>query len=71
METNICDNNRCTYHRPLQDKYAGNQYVETVEDGEVVRVERHMYRPRSGGQEFFLCDVCHAAAQMVTGKACL
>lgn len=63
--TNICENERCTYHRPLTVKDAGAPYVDTVEDGERVRVERHLYRSRDGKRDFFLCDVCHAAVQMV------
>ncbi len=63
--TSICENEHCAYHRPLPVKDAGAPYVDTVEDGERVRVERHLYRSRDGKRDFFLCDVCHAAVQMV------
>ena len=65
MATNICENSRCTYHRHLPVKDAGAPYIDTIEDGERVRVERHLYRSRDGKRDFFLCDVCHAAVQMV------
>lgn len=65
MTTNICENERCTYHRPLPTKDAGAPYIDTIEDGERVRVERYLYRNYGGAREFFLCDVCHAAVQMV------
>jgi len=64
--TNICENERCTYHRPLPVKDAGAPYIDTIEDGERVRVERHLYISRDGSKrDFFLCDVCHAAVEMV------
>ena len=63
--TSICENERCSYHRPLPVKDAGAPYIDTMEDGERVRVERYLYRSRDGKRDFFLCDVCHAAVQMV------
>jgi hypothetical protein len=59
----ICANELCTYHRQLPAKDAGAPYIDTFDDGDIVRVERYLYRGRSG--DFFLCYVCHAAAQMV------
>ena len=63
--TSLCENEHCAYHRPLPVKDAGAPYVDTVEDGERVRVERYLYRSRDGKRDFFLCDICHAAVQMV------
>ena len=65
MATNICENERCTYHRPLFVKDAGALYIDTLEDGERMRVDRYLYRSHDGKRDFFLCDVCHAAVEMV------
>ena len=65
MATNICENERCMYHRPLFVKDAGALYIDTLEDGERMRVDRYLYRSHDGKRDFFLCDVCHAAVEMV------
>ena len=65
MATPICENKSCTYHRPIQAKNTRAPYIDTIENGERVRVGRHLYRSRDGKRDFFLCDVCHAAVQMV------
>lgn len=65
MATHICENERCAYHRRLIAKYAEAPYIDTIEDGERVRVDRHLYRSRDGKHDFFLCGVCNAAVEMV------
>lgn len=58
-------NNRCAHHCELLTNDAKTHYVYAVEDGERVLVERYLYRSRDGKREFFLCDICHAAVDMV------
>jgi hypothetical protein len=66
---NICDNPRCTYHRPLPARDAGAPYVDTYDDGQqIVRVTRYLYQSHDGRREFFLCDVCHDAVEMVLAQ---
>lgn len=65
MATNICENERCTYHHPLPVKDDWASYIDTMDGDERVRVERYLYRSRDGKRDFFLCDICHAAVQMV------
>lgn len=69
MTASICANVRCAYNRPTPSKGAGAPCIYIVEDGEQRRVDRHLYRDRDGNREFFLCDVCHGAVQMVVGSA--
>lgn len=66
MPPTICENELCAYHLPLPKKDAYASYVDTIEDGKPVRVERYLYRCRDGSRSFFLCDVCHGAVKMVT-----
>jgi hypothetical protein len=37
-------------------------------DGRVMDLRRHQYRSRQG-EIIFLCDICHSAVQMCTGRA--
>lgn len=69
--TNICENKRCTYHRPLKLRDAGAPYIDTMEDGERVRVERFLYtrRDQDGRHDFFLCDVCHEAVKIARNES--
>lgn len=61
----ICANQSCAYHQKLPVKDKRTHYVMMIEDGDVVCVNRHMYR--SNVTEFYLCDICHEAVQMVVG----
>ena len=65
MATNICDNERCTYHRIISDNDCGAPYIDVIEDGERVHVDRYPYRSIDGKRRIVLCDVCHAAVKMV------
>lgn len=64
----ICDNERCTYHQPIPERRAKAPSFEILEDGERVLVDRFLYRSRDGKRELFLCDVCHAAVQLVAAQ---
>lgn len=63
----ICENKICTYHIPLAISRSDDPYVNVFKDGGRVRVERHLYAKRDG-VKVFLCDVCHAAVEMVTAR---
>lgn len=66
--TNVCDNEKCSYHTRLLTSDARAPYVYVAEGDERVKVYRHIYRSLDSQHEFYLCDVCHAAAQMVRSK---
>ncbi len=67
--THICENSRCAHHVPLPASAATSSFayvtepLRTIEDTGVRRIERHLYRHRDGSP-YFLCEVCHAAAEM-------
>ena len=63
MKPSVCENKGCSYHKPISNVSA--PYVDMAENGEVRRVVRHLYRSKSSAHEFYLCDVCHNAVQMV------
>lgn len=58
----FCDNAQCEYHVKEQCKT-----LEVDDGGERKQVHRHLYVSFAFGRNFFLCDVCHAAVQMVVG----
>ena len=67
MTANICANPSCAYHEPIPVADTRTRYVYVMEGREMVKVDRILYRRRDGSHEFFLCDVCSAAVQMVAG----
>lgn len=67
--TNICDNQECSYNRKAPYSWKNYGYVDVMEGDDVVRVNRHLYKSNGPKEfEFYLCDVCHSAVQMVTNS---
>ncbi len=64
MITYLCHNEHCSNHIKLHTKNAADACIYVRTDGELERIERHMYRSPDGKNTFFLCDVCHAAVEM-------
>lgn len=60
----VCDNVSCTNHMPLPISVTDERYVTVIKDGELLQIKRHLYQ-RHDGTNFYLCDACHAAVEMV------
>jgi hypothetical protein len=65
---NICDNKICTYNEQVAFINSDAPYIDVVKGGKNIRVYRYLYKNSTGAVRFFLCDVCHAAVQMVIAK---
>lgn len=65
MRTYICENPKCRYHKPTPVNSEDDSYIDLYENGGFVRVKRHKYRSIVNRCDFYLCDTCHKAVQMV------
>jgi len=70
-----CANHECQHHRVLlpSDNMARFDVEETrMYPGGLAAcrrsLNRHLYRSTRSGFEFRLCDVCHAACEMLAGR---
>jgi hypothetical protein len=59
----VCENPLCSRNEPMPSSENLSSVV-LIEEGYRTLVNRHLYRCQPG-MEFWLCDVCHSAVQLV------
>lgn len=61
----VCGNPRCEFNKIEVTSKSQPDYVRLIYRNEVKDMHRYLYRNLKSKLEWYFCESCHAAAQMV------